>query len=358
MRIVDDEGRVFGRVNLVDALCGLFVLALVPIAYASMLLFRTPKPHLRSAERAEINREDRRIANGLEIQQKLKLHGDHFTPVLRAFIDDTPAIGFAFEDPSSADVIVGTIPMGTHDLILFDGVQEVARLPRAVTRAPKPGAHARVVGALIQLDRATADGLEQIQRFLVNGELVAEFLALGAVEPDRHPIKVPSGAIEAPVAGSWSRSVAMRVVCEPDPNESLCRVGNATLGDTALKVMDVPGAPRQLLRVLIADIVPDEPSHPATVRVRVQADRSVLDRIRSGDREARGEPVDDRAASVAAVERRGTGEVDLVLRVGLDRARDGWHYKTQLVNPGAPFSFVTDRYGVSGQVVSLAVDER
>jgi hypothetical protein len=308
-------------------------------------------------ERAEINREDRRIANGLEIQQKLKVRGDHLTPVLRAFIDETPAIGFAFEDPTSADVIVGVIPMGTHDLILYDGVQEVARLPRAVTREPKPGAHVRVVGALIQLDRATADGLQSGQRFLVNGEIAAEFLALGGVEPDRHPIKVPSGTIEAPVAGSWSRSVVLRVVCEPDPNESLCRVGNATLGDTALRVLDVPGAPRPL-RVLIAEIVPDEASHPATARVRVQADRAVVDRIRAGDREARGEPVDDRTATVTAVERRGTGDVEIVLRLGLDRGRNGWRYKTQLVNPGAPFSFVTDRYAVSGPVVSLAVDER
>src|SRR5262245_16219279 len=144
MRLVDNDGRLFGRVNLVDALVVLFVVGLIPVAYASMQLFRSPTPHLRSVERAEINREDRRLANGLEIQQKLKLRGDHFTPILRAFIDDTPAIGFAFEDPTSADVIVGNIPMGTHDLILYDGVQEVARLPRAVTRDAKPGARARV----------------------------------------------------------------------------------------------------------------------------------------------------------------------------------------------------------------------
>jgi hypothetical protein len=355
--VVDDEGRVFGRVNLVDALCVAFVVGLVPIAYASMLLFRSPKPHLRSVERAEVNREDRRIANGLEIQQKLKLRGDHFTPVLRAFIDDVPAIGFAFEDPTSADVIVGNIPLGTHDLILYDGVQEVARLRGAVTRQAKPGARARVVGALIQLDRATADGLQSGQRYLVNGEPVAEFLTLGAVEPDRHPIKVPNGTIEAPVSGSWSRSVVMRVVCDPDPNEALCRVGTATLGDAALKVMDVPGAPRQL-RVLIADIVPDDAPHSATVRIRVAADRGVVDRIHVGDREARGEPADERTASVGEIERRGTGDVALVLRLGLDRARDGWHYKTQIVTPGAPFSFVTDRYAVSGHIVSLAIDER
>src|SRR5262249_31993065 len=133
--------------------------------------------------------------------------------------------------------------------------------------------------------------------------------------------------------------------------------GNATLGDTSLNVMDVPGAPRQL-RVLIADIVPDERSHPATVRVRMRADPAVADRIRPGDRDVRGEPADDRAASATAVDRRGAGEVDLVLRLGVDRGRDGWRYKAQLVNPGAPFSFVTDRYAVSGQVVSLAIDER
>jgi hypothetical protein len=357
MTLVDAEGRLFGRVNLVDALCAAFVIALIPIAYASMLLFRSPKPHLRSVERAEVNREDRRIANGLEIQQKLKLRGDHFTPVLRAYIDDVPAIGFAFEDPTSADVIVGSIPLGTHDLILYDGVQEVARLRSAVTRQAKPGARARVVGALIQLDRATADGLQNGQQYLVNGELIAEFLALGAPEPDRHPIKVPNGTVEAPVSGSWSRSVVMRVVCEPDPSEAICRVGAATLGDAALKVMDVPGAPKQL-RVLIADIVPDEAPHAATARVRVQADRAVVDRIRAGDREIRGEPADERTASVREIERRGTGEVDLVLRLGVDRARDGWHYKTQSLTPGAPFAFVTERYAVSGHIVSLTIDER
>src|SRR5262249_38920113 len=150
MSILDSDGRLLGRVNLVDALFVLFVAGLVPVAYASMLLFRTPKPHVRSVERAEVNREDRRIANGLEIRQKLKLRGDHFTPVLRAFIGSTPAIGFAFEDPSSADVIVGNIPIGTHDLVLYDGVQEVARVPGAVTRQPAPGARVRVVGSLTQ----------------------------------------------------------------------------------------------------------------------------------------------------------------------------------------------------------------
>jgi hypothetical protein len=320
-----------------------------------MLLFRSPKPHVRSVERAEVNREDRRIATGLVIQQKLKIRGDHLTPVLRAFIGSTPAIGFTFEDPTSADVIVGDIPMGTHDLVLYDGVREVARVPNAVTRQPTPGARARVVGALVQLDRATADALRQGQRFEVNGEPVAEFLALGDVQPDRHAIKARGTTVEAPVSGAWSRSVVLRVVCEPDPDQAVCRVGTTTLGDPALTVMDVPGAPKQI-RVLVADVRPDEPPRAATIRVRAQADRSAIERMRAGDRDMRGEPVDDRTASVVEVHPHGADKVDLVLRLGLDRTRDGWRHKLQPMDPGGSFSFVTDRYAVSGRIVSLAID--
>jgi hypothetical protein len=356
MRLVDDDGRVFGRVNLVDALVVLFVLGLIPLAYASMLIFRSPRPQVRSVERAEVNREDRRIANGLLIRQKLKVHGEHFTPVLRAFIGSTPAIGFTFEDPTSADVIVGDVPMGTHDLILYDGVQEVARVPNAVTRQPAQGAHLRIVGALVQLDRATADGLSEGQRFTVSGEAVAELLKLGPVASDRQPIAVKGGSVDTPIAGSWSRSVLMRVACDQDPDRPLCRVGTTTLGDPAVTTMEVPGAPKPM-RVLIGEIVPDDAPHLATARVRVEGDRAMADRIRTGDRDMRGEPVDDRTASVAAVSPRGDG-VELVVRFGLDRSRDGWQYKAQPMNPGSPFTFITDRYAVSGRVLSLAIDER
>lgn len=355
MRLVDNEGRVFGRVNLVDAFAVLVVLGLIPIAYASMLLFRSPKPQVRSVARAEVNREDRRIANGVPIDQKLKVRGEHFTPVLRAFIGSTPAIGFTFEDPTSADVIVGQVPIGTHDLILYDGIQEVARVPGAVTRLPRRGAHARIVGALIQLDRETAEKLQPKQRFTVGDDVVAELLELGAVEPDRHPIKVKSGTIETPVTGSWSRSVLMRVACDEDPDQPVCRVGTTTLGDPSLTVMDVPGAPRQM-RVLVGEILPDEEPRMAMARVRVEAERAVVERIRKGDRELRGEPVDGRNAVVVEVQPRGA-DAELMLRLGVDRARDGWRYRTQPMMPGAPFSFVTDRYAISGRVLSVTIDE-
>jgi hypothetical protein len=41
--VLDDRGRLFGRVNLVDALVVGFIVLLIPVAYGTWLLFR-PSP--------------------------------------------------------------------------------------------------------------------------------------------------------------------------------------------------------------------------------------------------------------------------------------------------------------------------
>src|SRR5206468_8847710 len=46
MAIVDDRGRVAGRVNLIDALAAVFILVLIPLVYGAYLLFRTPAAKL------------------------------------------------------------------------------------------------------------------------------------------------------------------------------------------------------------------------------------------------------------------------------------------------------------------------
>jgi len=182
-------------------------------------------------------------------------------------------------------------------------------------------------------------------------------MKLGPVQPDRHPLSARGASVEAPVDHSWSRSALVRVSCEPDPDASVCHVGTTTLGDPQLKVMDVPGAAGRL-RLLVGEILPDESPRPAMVRVRVAADRAVLDAIHRGDRDMRGEVVDERNAVVADVRPGREGTADVVVRLGLDRARDGWRYKAQSAAPGAPFSLVTERYSVAGQVVDVVIDAR
>ena len=47
MPIVDERGRVAGRINLIDAVAAVVIVVLVPVAYGAYLLFRTPQPKLR-----------------------------------------------------------------------------------------------------------------------------------------------------------------------------------------------------------------------------------------------------------------------------------------------------------------------
>jgi hypothetical protein len=357
MPLIDHDGRLFGRLNLVDALCVLFVIGLVPVAYGSLLLFRPARPRIASVAPTAINQEDRRIANGVEIRSKLKVKGDHLTPMLHAFIDTTPAIGFTFESPTSADVIVGDVPLGTHDLILFDGVQEVARAHRAVAILPAPRAAVRIVGVLIALDESAAHRLSPGQRFDVDGVPAAELLQLGDVVAEQRQIAMTGGHVEAASTGSWQRPVLARVFCQPDPDASICRVDATPLAAASQQIVTLPGT-TPALRVRVIDVLPDSAPRMATVRVRVTGQHELADRIRSGDRDIRDGALDDRAATVtAAPQNRSADTFDVLVRLGLDRAGDGWRYRAQGLAPGDPFALTTDRYALSGSVISIVLDE-
>jgi hypothetical protein len=131
------------RFTLFDAAIAGFVLVLLPVAYGTYLLFRAPRPTMASVHRVEITKEERRIG-GPGLVAKMKIQGSGFRPLLRATVDDLPAIGFVFESPNSADLLLGAVPPGAHDLVLYDGVQEVARLRNGVTIDP-PASRAAMV---------------------------------------------------------------------------------------------------------------------------------------------------------------------------------------------------------------------
>jgi hypothetical protein len=125
------------RLNIFDAAVAVFLIVLVPIAYGTYLLFRAPRTVIASVRRVGITQEERRIG-GPNLVAKFKVQGSGLRPLLRASIDEEPAIGLVFENPNSADLLVGRVPPGTHDLILYDGAQEVARSPKSVVIVPAP----------------------------------------------------------------------------------------------------------------------------------------------------------------------------------------------------------------------------
>ena len=48
MQVIDDEGRIFGKFNLVDVVVGVVLLGIIPIAYTGFVLFRIPDPSILS----------------------------------------------------------------------------------------------------------------------------------------------------------------------------------------------------------------------------------------------------------------------------------------------------------------------
>jgi len=332
--IVDDRGRLFGRVNLFDAAVAAFVVVLLPIAYGTYLLFRTPTPRLESVASVPITREERRVAGGSLLTAKLKVRGEGLRPMLRATIDDTPALGFVFESPHSADVLVGSVPPGRHDFVLFDGVQEVARLPKAVEIRPLTAPRVSALGTVVQMERA-----------------VAESLSEGAVYPQRPEDKIVKlGPPRQDRDGLWQRRVEVLLRCDPDPDDQGCAVGGFPLRGPTLPTIRIAGPAGASLLFVPTEVLPDAPAVAATVKVRFASAPEVVRAVRAGDRD---ECLDDRAAVVASVDRgRGAADVDATLRLGVDRSPDGWTYRGRLLKIGARIPFTTDTYVLDATLLS------
>jgi hypothetical protein len=336
MGLIDEEGRVFGRVNLFDAAVIAFAIVLIPVAYGTFLLFRTPALHISSVRRVPITKEERRVAGGSGLTAKLKVQGSGLRPMLRASIDSTQAIGFVFENPNSADVLVGRVPPGTHDLVLYDGVQEVGRLVKSVTIEATAPPRVSVVGTLVNLDKATADSLGSDAAFRAGPE--------GAVRK--------LGEARPQADGRWQRPLAIVLQCDPDPSDEGCAVGGIALSSKPGQTLKLPGLSGADLSFAVSELFPS--AAPTTVRARVRFSMApeLTSLVHAGDRD---DCLDDRAAIVDDVggRRAGGTELDVAMHLGADQSPEGLRYRGQLLRAGAPFTLTTDRYVVTGTVLTV-----
>lgn len=347
MTIIDSRGRLFGRINLVDAAVAVFALGLLPLAYGTYLLFQPARPQIESVSLSEINREERRVGSSL-LRTKLKVKGTGFNPLLRARIGDTPALGFVFETPNSADVLVGPMTPGPHDLILLDGVQEVARAAGAVIIQEEAQSFIRAVGWLTALDPEFAQTLKAGYA-APHPAPIFEIVAVGPPQAARSRVSIAASQADLPLAGRVERGVVIDLRCNALVDVNPCNTNGRPLADLAPLLVSLPDH----LRFEIYELLP--PTAPRRARVQMRIPRGVASvRPRVGDRDAF---LDERAAVVTALDVSDPGTVTVTLEVGADESREGWRYRSQLLKPGAPLTLATDRYEARGTVVAVTLME-
>ena len=238
---LDDRGRVGGRFNLVDAIAALVLVVLIPVAYGAYLLFRTPAPTLVSVVPAT-------LVEGSK--QRVEIDGANLRPFMRVSFGTTPAASFLLGSTKYALVDLPELKPGAYDVVLYDYMQEVARLPKALTIAPiATDVELEVVGAFKSPSDALASTLKAGDRFPPGANAIAEVIAVGA--PTAEDLRLRVGGETVRVASTQRELPAtLRVKCysvrEPD-GTARCVVPTAderiAVAPDALLVWSTPQGP-------------------------------------------------------------------------------------------------------------------
>ena len=214
MSIVDQRGRLFGRINLIDLGVLLFVAGLIPIGYGAYVLFHTPPPRLTRVVPNTVV-----FSRGVELS--VQVTGADLRPFLRAKLNAFDAHAFAITTPQLAEVRFSDVPPGIYDVILFDERQEVARLPSGLTILPPP---VQVVGWFVGAAPGTneTNGLVPGALFDSTAGSPVELLAVARDRDDR------------------GRHATLRVTCRLSP-DGHCSVGGAILAAGSELNLTIPG---------------------------------------------------------------------------------------------------------------------
>lgn len=129
VQLIDDQGRIFGKFNLVDALVGIVLLGIIPIAYSAFLLFRTPDASIQSIEPNRVT---------VDSVEMLRVTGMYLRPSLRVVVGNSRVKSFLVESQTLAELRLPDLSAGTYDVVLLDEALELARLVDAVVIESAP----------------------------------------------------------------------------------------------------------------------------------------------------------------------------------------------------------------------------
>lgn len=155
MPLIDNRGRLFGRINLIDAALLVFVLALLPIGVFAFRVFQESPPRIDTVQPA---------SQPAGSARRLRVKGANFRPYLRVFVNRTgepfSLVGrnadlteghFLIESPTEVEILLPPVPPGSYDLYVFDETRQVLAHPSAFAIEPPTSALLRVTVRFVVL---------------------------------------------------------------------------------------------------------------------------------------------------------------------------------------------------------------
>ena len=353
MRILDDQGRLFGKINMIDAGVVVVVAVLIPIAYGAYLLFRAPAARITAIEPA-------RAPEGLS---QITIRGENLRPYLRVGVGNQE-FALLFENAALAVLPLPRLGPGSYDIVLYDESQELDRLPGALviegtpTIAVEPAvgsevesAQLVVAGSFQGLEPSAAKG---VSATLATGPKNQTVTVLGFRPPEESLSQLESSVTIT--SGTYQVRAVLRIRCVPVQNE--CRFqGVAVRPGAALPmkfdgraanftVAEIHSVRARPLRLTVRTIITEELATMLAVSQQVEDDRfPALDALRPSLESIRAQSnLPDARQQVVAV-----------LRVPAVRTQDGWLHQANVLQVGGEFSFERPTYRMFGTITSIEV---
>jgi hypothetical protein len=361
MTIIDDRGRLFRRINVVDAAVGALVVLMLPIGYGAYMLFR-PQP-------VRIDRVEPTVVEA-GLTPKLKVSGANFRPFMRAQIGDTQLHTFAVDSPVSASADLPVLPPGKYPLRVYTEAETMTIVRDALTvleRTKPVVVTVRVIGAFVGLGPEHAGELKAGRRFPASGDPMVEVISVDPPRPDIRRLRAGdiwvsgrADALEVPAV--------VRAFCTVFDTPSRCRISDVPL---------VPGATVMLPgwgNLHVDEIRGDGPAQRVDIEVKflVSAEKAAIMKVGDTDSTLVGDPyrarlvqLGNRQSIVATMtDPIGAGmtvtqvQQPMIAMAGTVRAPAnempvGLDYRGQSLKVGLPFVFETSDYLARGTIVRV-----
>lgn len=341
MAIVDPQGRLFGRLNLLDAIVALLVLGLIPLGYGAYLLFRTPMPALTAVVPAELT---------VGPNMRFMVRGQNLKPYLRVSVGPTQGQTFLFNDTTEAEIDLTEVPPGVYDVVLYDHAQERSRLPKALTIHPSvlPDAKVVVVGMFGNLTPEQASSLKVGLAIPSVGEVTA----VGKPVPQVARVFSRPNNVEVPVPGALMVPVTMRMGCWVRSSQGQPECVANSVGLHPLGLLFLP-TPMGTLPFQVDQVRGTQPLVPLEITVRFSGPPEALVLLKIGDQD-HGAIANELSMGGTVTGLSGGGASrDARMTVNGQQGTAGWLYDNQPLRVGGGFTLQTSAYQLNGTVVRV-----